>query len=86
MALYHSVRELLPLKSIIKEVIDNLGIDSENVIFLSSPTVYEDNNGSIGVATIQSMTPKSKHISVMFHCFGQHIRKEFLVRKIKLKN
>ena len=28
LALSHSVRELLPLKSLIKEVIDNLGIDS----------------------------------------------------------
>ena len=35
--LSHSVRELLPLKIIIKEVIDNLGIDSENMKFVSFP-------------------------------------------------
>ena len=29
LALSHSVRALLPLKSLIKEVIDNLGIDGE---------------------------------------------------------
>ena len=43
MALSHSVRALLPLKSLIKEVIDNQGIDCENSKFVSSSTVYEDN-------------------------------------------
>ena len=32
--LSHSVRALLPLKSLIKEVIDNLGIDSDNLKFV----------------------------------------------------
>ena len=59
-ALSHSVRALLTLKSIIKKVIDNLGIDSENLKFVSSSTIYEDNNGSIVVATSPSMTPTSK--------------------------
>ena len=49
MALSHSVRALLPLKSLIKEVIDNMGIDSENLKFVSRSTVYEDNNGAIVV-------------------------------------
>ena len=39
-ALSHSVRALLPLKIIIKEVIDNLGIDSDNLKFVSSSTIY----------------------------------------------
>ena len=39
-ALYHYVRALLPLKSLIKEVIDNLGIDSEKLKFLSNSTIY----------------------------------------------
>ena len=56
-ALSHSVRALLPLKSLIKEVIDNLGIDSENLKFVSSSTIYEDNNGAIFVATSPRMTP-----------------------------
>ena len=61
-ALSHSVRALLPLKSLIKEVIDNLAIDSENLKFVSSSTIYEDNNGAIVVAKIPRMTPKSKQI------------------------
>ena len=40
-SLSHFNRELLPLKIIIKEVIVNLGIDSEKMIFVSRSTVYE---------------------------------------------
>ena len=85
-ALSHSVRALLPLKSLIKEVIDNLGIDSENLKFVSSSTVYEDNNGAIVVAKIPRMTPLSKHIAVKYHWFRQHVGKEFLIRKIESEN
>ena len=49
MALSHSVRALLPLKSLIKEVIDNFGIDSEKLKFVSISNIYEDNNGAIFV-------------------------------------
>ena len=49
--LSHSIRALLPLKSLIKEVIDNLGIDNEKLKFVSISTFYEDNNGAIIVAT-----------------------------------
>ena len=69
--LYHSVKALLPLKIIIKEVIDKLGIDSENLKFVSSSTVYEDNNGAIVVATVPRKTPPSKHIYIKYHWFRQ---------------
>ena len=36
-ALSHSVRALLPLKSLTKEVIDNLGIDCENLSLCQAP-------------------------------------------------
>ena len=63
-ALSHYVRALLLLKSLIKEVIGNLGIDSENLKFVSSSTFYGDNNGAIVLATSPRMTPTSKHIYV----------------------
>ena len=73
--LSHSVRALLPLKSIIKEVIDNLGIDCENLKFVSSSTFYEENNGAIVVATSPRMTPSSRQIAVKYHWFRQHVGK-----------
>ena len=73
--LSHSGRALLPLESLIKEVIDNLGIDSEKLKFVSSSTIYEDNNGAIVVEKIPRMTPTSKHIAVKYHWFKQHVGK-----------
>ena len=78
-ALSHSVRALLPLKSLIKEVIDNLGIDSDNLKFVSSSTIYEDNNGAIVVETSPRMTPTSKHVDVKYHWFRHHVGKKFLI-------
>ena len=86
MALSHSVRELLPLKSLIKEVIDNLGIDSENLKFVSSSAIYEDNNGDIVVATSTRTTLTLKHITVRYHWFRQHVGMEFVIRKIESEN
>ena len=86
MTLSHSVRALISLKSLIKEVIDNLGIDSENLKFVSSSTIYEGNNGAIVVAKSPRMTPTSKHIAVKYHWFRQHVGKEFVIRKIESEN
>ena len=80
------VRALLPLKSIIKEIIDNLGIYSDKLKFVSSPNIYEDNNGDIVVATSPRMTPKSNHISVKYHWFRQHVGKELVIWKIESEN
>ena len=81
-----SIRALLPLKSLIKELIDKLGIDSENLNFVSSSTVYEVNNGSIVMSKIPRMTPTSKHISVKYHWCRQHVGKEFVIWKIESEN
>ena len=66
-AFSHSIIDLIPLKIIIRGGIDNLGIDSENMKFVSSSTVYEDNNQAIFVVTIPGVTPTSKHISFQYH-------------------
>ena len=79
MALSNSVRALLTLKIIIKEVIENLGIDSDKLKFVSSSNIYENNNGAM-------MTPTSKHIAVKYHWFRKHIGKEFLIFKIESEN
>ena len=86
MALYKSIRELFTLKSIIKEVIERLGIDSEKQKLVSSSTVYDDNNGAIVLAKITRMNPTSKQISINYLWFGQHVGKEFVTRKIDSEN
>ena len=71
----HSIRALIPLKSLVKEVIENLGIDSEKLNFVSSSTIYEDNNGSIVVAKIPRMSHTLNHIDIKYHWFRQHVGK-----------
>ena len=79
-----SVRDLPPLKNIIKEEVDNLVINSDNLEFLSSSTVYEDNNYAIVVSKSPSTSPTSKHVFVYYHWLRQHIGKElFLILRIR---
>ena len=84
--LSHSVRALLLLKIIIKEMIENLGIDSEKMNFVSSSTLYEENNGDIVVEISPSMTSTSKQISVMYHWLRHHVGKEFVIHNIESEN
>ena len=85
-ALSHSVEALLCLKSLIKEIIDNLVIASQKLKFVSSSTVYEDNNGAIVVATSTNMTATSKHISVKYNWLRQHFGRKFVIRNIDPEN
>ena len=74
------------MKILIKEVIDNLVIDRKKLKLVSSPTVYEDNNGAIVVAKITIMNPISKHISIKYHWFRQHVGNELVIQKIESEN
>ena len=74
-ALTHSVIALLPLKILIKEVIKNLFIYSEKLKFVSSSTIYEENNGAIAVAKSLRMTPTSKHIAFKYHWSGRTLER-----------
>ena len=75
MVLSSSVRTLIPLESLSKEVIDNLGINSENMIFLSSSILNKDNNVEIVVAKSSRINSTSKRTSTKYHLFRQHVRK-----------
>ena len=60
-----------------------MGIDSKKLNFVSSYTVYEDNNGAIFVATSTNINPTSKHATVKYHWFRQNIGKEIVIRMIE---
>ena len=75
MVFSYSVRALLPLKILIKEAIYNLRIDSEQLKFVSSSTIYEGNYGVVVVLTSPRMTPKSNKIDVKYHWFMKHVGK-----------
>ena len=86
MTLSHSVRALLPSKSLIKEGIGNLVINSEKMKFVSSYIVYKENNGAIVMATSKRMTTTQNHIAVKYYWFRHHVGKAFVIWKIKSEN
>ena len=57
------------MKSLTKEVIENLVIDIEKLELVPNSAVDEDNNGAKVVTTSPSMNPTSNHISVKHHWF-----------------
>ena len=66
-----SMREIIPLKTLMTKRCQNFSIIS-SVPFVTHSTVYEDNNGAIGLATTQAMTPRTKHIAIIYHWFRTH--------------
>lgn len=72
-ALSTAMRELLPLRRLVKEVADSLKIERSELMKVSS--VWEDNNAAIILANAEypNMTPRSKHIAVKYHWFRSHL-------------
>ena len=71
-ALSQSMRDLLPTRELIHEVVPYFGIALEAVTTHS--TVFEDNQGAIALANAPKMTPRSKHIGIKYHFFREHVR------------
>ena len=66
-------------------MVDNLGINSENLSFFSSSTVYKDNNGAIVVATSTSKNPTSKQIDIKYNKFTQNTGNNFLFKIFNMR-
>ena len=81
-ALSQSLRDLIPLKDLIQEVVDALGLPSD-VKYVSHSTVFEDNQGAISLARCPRMTPRAKHIGTKYHWFRSHMRKLFDVEHVE---
>ena len=72
-ALSHSMREMLPLKRLVKTVAKVVTGD-DNVKMVTKSDVFEDNNGALTVATMPRITPQSKFFAVKLHFFKEHVR------------
>jgi hypothetical protein len=86
-ALSSATRELLPLRRILQDIVTNSFIrlppdTTGDTISTSSfsttikpSNVYEDNSACIVLATTDStFKPRTKHISLKFHHFQDHVR------------
>ena len=57
------MRELIPLRRLLEEVGKSLKLKFVKPVMVKS-TVFEDNNGALGLAESPKMTPRNKHIGV----------------------
>ena len=74
-ALSSAMRELLPLKRLVKKVAKFVSGDS-HVKVTTLSDVWEDNNGALTVATMPKVTPQSKFFAVKLHFFREHVKTE----------
>ena len=72
-ALSQAMRDLLPMRRLAKEVAASLGLPADYAATMKS-TVFEDNNGALGLATSPKMTPRTRHIAVKYHFFKEHVK------------
>ena len=90
-ALSSAMRDMLPLKRMVKEVAKVVTGD-ENVRVVTKSDVFEDNNGALTVATSPRITPQSKFFAVKLHFFKEHVQTkqnpggEIEIQKIETQN
>ena len=65
-ALSQSMRELIPLRELLKETHDEMGMRFSSKTVTKS-TVFEDNNGAISLVTTPRLTLRTKHIAKKYH-------------------
>ena len=86
-ALSQAMREFIPLRRLLHEVILNMNLSPAPRSTIKSQ-VFEDNNGAIATAMSVRMSLRTKHIGVKYHFFKSHLHThsnpdgEFLLVKI----
>jgi hypothetical protein len=80
-ALSQSLKEVIPLMSMMKELKETFPIQITIPNF--NCTVHEDNQSCISMATKQKFSPRTKHIALKYHHFRSYVnRKEIEIHYI----
>jgi hypothetical protein len=68
-----AMRQLLPVRALLKEIGGYLNIDRDELTHVSC--VWEDNNAALKLANAQypTMSPRTKHIACKYHWFREHL-------------
>lgn len=72
-ALSQSMREIIPLMTMIEHVNKIFGIETQKPKVLC--TLFEDNNGALELEKAPKFRPRTKHIALKYHHFREHVRK-----------
>jgi hypothetical protein len=82
--LSQAVRELLPMRRLLLEVGTRVNMEFAQVPMVHS-TIFEDNNGALGLASSPKITPRTRHIATKYHWFRQHIGNGLEIVKVDTK-
>ena len=77
-ALSQSMRDLILIRSVLKELATVLGLQIDTPITHS--TVFEDNNGALELAIEPKYRPRTKHITIKYHHFREHVKNKSIIR------
>jgi hypothetical protein len=67
------MRDLIPMQTIMHELTTVFGYTVQQATTHS--TVFEDNKGCVDLIATPTMRPRSRHISIKYHHFREHVRK-----------
>ena len=82
-ALSQSMRDLLPMRSLLQEVGTKMNLSFVKEAKVKSK-VFEDNNGALTLANAPKMNPRTKHIAVKYHHFRECIGKDKGIEILKV--
>ena len=70
-----AMRELLPMRAMLKEIGNKLEIDVVKTSLVRS-TVFEDNQGCLSLVNVPKMSPRNKYLALKYHFFRSEIGEE----------
>jgi hypothetical protein len=85
-ALSQAMRDLIPMRSLLHEIstITKMNIGNTRTFW---STVYEDNKGCVDVIASPKVNPRTRHISIKYHHFHEHVKNgNIIVKWIDTKN
>jgi Reverse transcriptase (RNA-dependent DNA polymerase) len=76
-----AMREVLPMRALLKEITSRLGLTCASSTFIRS-TVFEDNQGCLSLVNVPKMSTRNKYLALKYHFFRSSIGSEILAKYI----
>ena len=85
-ALSTSLRDFVPMRMTAEAICKSINVDLGETNKLKS-TVFEDNSGTLKMATAKRLSPRTRHIATTYHWFWEHVGEgtNILLEKIDTK-
>jgi hypothetical protein len=85
-ALSQSMRDVIPMRRMVTKVCD-IVLGKGNYVGRMHSKIFEDNIGALQLARAPRITPRTKHFSIKYHFFREHVKQgQVKLFKIDTKN